>query len=183
MAPRSIDIDGGWGTFLRTEKCSARSSTMRSDQKSAVQSSCLKSAWRDSVIVISSAKVAWADGKGELSRDWDFGRWQSHRRLPRVVSLCRRFPSRDGSASCRSKSCLRSGFLCDAQNVVGGAAYQVLLAQMVARKRLVEANAKVALGETPAALIAPGFAWSDPCAQAVSRGGHMGRGQWRPQAR
>src|SRR6266581_8871916 len=50
------------------------------------------------------------------------------------------------------------GFLCGVQNVVGGAAYQVLLAQMAGRKRLVEANAKVALGETSAALIAPGFA-------------------------
>ncbi|MBA3505447.1 MAG: MFS transporter, partial [Betaproteobacteria bacterium] len=34
------------------------------------------------------------------------------------------------------------GFLCGIQNVVGGAAYQVLLAQMAGRKRLVEANAK-----------------------------------------
>ena len=40
------------------------------------------------------------------------------------------------------------GFLCGMQNVVGGAAYQVLLAQMAGRKRLVEANAKVTLGET-----------------------------------
>ena len=44
------------------------------------------------------------------------------------------------------------------QNVVGGAAYQVLLAQMAGRKRLVEANAKIALGETSAALIGPGLA-------------------------
>jgi MFS family permease len=50
------------------------------------------------------------------------------------------------------------GFLCGAQNVVGGAAYQVLLAQMAGRKRLVEANAKIALGETSAALIGPGLA-------------------------
>ncbi len=50
------------------------------------------------------------------------------------------------------------GFLCGVQNVVGGAAYQVLLAQMAGRKRLVEANAKTALGETSAALIAPGIA-------------------------
>src|SRR5205809_1876549 len=50
------------------------------------------------------------------------------------------------------------GFLCGVQNVVGGAAYQVLLAQMAGRKRLVEANAKVALGETSAALIGPGLA-------------------------
>ena len=50
------------------------------------------------------------------------------------------------------------GFLCGTQNVVGGAAYQVLLAQMAGRKRLVEANAKIALGETSAALIGPGLA-------------------------
>src|SRR6266404_33349 len=50
------------------------------------------------------------------------------------------------------------GFLCGVQNVVGGAAYQVLLGQMAGRKRLVEANAKTALGETSAALIGPGLA-------------------------
>ncbi|HTR57880.1 MAG TPA: MFS transporter [Casimicrobiaceae bacterium] len=50
------------------------------------------------------------------------------------------------------------GFLCGIQNVVGGAAGQVLLAQMAGRKRLVEANAKTALGETSAALIGPGLA-------------------------
>ena len=50
------------------------------------------------------------------------------------------------------------GFLCGVQNVVGGAAYQVLLAQMAGRKRLVEANAKITLGETSAALIGPGLA-------------------------
>ena len=50
------------------------------------------------------------------------------------------------------------GFLCGVQNVVGGAAYQVLLAQMAGRKRLVEANSKIALGETSAALIGPGLA-------------------------
>jgi predicted MFS family arabinose efflux permease len=50
------------------------------------------------------------------------------------------------------------GFLCGVQNVVGGAAYQVLLAQMAGRKRLVEANAKTALGETSAALVGPGIA-------------------------
>ena len=44
------------------------------------------------------------------------------------------------------------------QNVVGGAAYQVLLAQMAGRKRLVEANAKITLGETSSALIGPGIA-------------------------
>jgi len=50
------------------------------------------------------------------------------------------------------------GFLIGVQNVVGGAAYQVLLAQMAGRHRLVEANAKVALGETSAALVGPGLA-------------------------
>jgi len=50
------------------------------------------------------------------------------------------------------------GFLCGVQNVVGGAAYQVLLARMAGRSRLVEANAKVALGETSAALVGPGLA-------------------------
>jgi len=50
------------------------------------------------------------------------------------------------------------GLLCGVQNVVGGAAYQVLLAQLAGRKRLVEANAKTALGETSAALIGPGLA-------------------------
>jgi len=50
------------------------------------------------------------------------------------------------------------GFLCGVQNVVGGAAYQVLLAQMAGRKRLVEANAKITLGETSAALVGPGLA-------------------------
>src|SRR5215468_12339131 len=50
------------------------------------------------------------------------------------------------------------GFFCGVQNVVGGAAYQVLLAQMAGRERLVEANAKVALGETSSALIGPGLA-------------------------
>jgi MFS family permease len=50
------------------------------------------------------------------------------------------------------------GFLCGVQNVVGGAAYQVLLAQLAGRKRLVEANAKIALGETSSALVGPGLA-------------------------
>jgi MFS family permease len=50
------------------------------------------------------------------------------------------------------------GFVCGVQNVVGGAAYQVLLAQMAGRRRLVEANAKVTLGETSSALIGPGLA-------------------------
>ena len=50
------------------------------------------------------------------------------------------------------------GFLCGVQNVVGGAAYQVLIAQMAGRRRLVEANAKITLGETSAALVGPGIA-------------------------
>jgi hypothetical protein len=50
------------------------------------------------------------------------------------------------------------GFFCGVQNVVGGAAYQVLLAQMAGRARLVEANAKIALGETSSALVGPGIA-------------------------
>src|SRR5258708_34079344 len=50
------------------------------------------------------------------------------------------------------------GFFCGVQNVVGGAAYQVLLAQLAGRNRLVEANAKTALGETSAALVGPGMA-------------------------
>jgi MFS family permease len=50
------------------------------------------------------------------------------------------------------------GFFCGVQNVVGGAAYQVLLAQMAGRRRLVEANAKITLGETSAALVGPGLA-------------------------
>jgi len=50
------------------------------------------------------------------------------------------------------------GFLCGVQNVVGGAAYQVLIAQMAGRERLVEANAKITLGETSSALIGPGLA-------------------------
>jgi MFS family permease len=50
------------------------------------------------------------------------------------------------------------GFFCGIQNVVGGAAYQVLLAQMAGRKRLVEANAKISLGETGSALVGPGIA-------------------------
>lgn len=50
------------------------------------------------------------------------------------------------------------GFFCGVQNVIGGAAYQVLLAQLAGRERLVEANAKIALGETSAALVGPGVA-------------------------
>src|SRR5581483_5112408 len=49
-------------------------------------------------------------------------------------------------------------FLCGVQNVVGGAAYQVVIAQMAGRERLVEANAKITLGETSAVLVGPGLA-------------------------
>ena len=48
-------------------------------------------------------------------------------------------------------------FLCGVQNVIGGAAYQVVIAQMAGRERLVEANAKTTLGETSAMLIGPGL--------------------------
>jgi len=50
------------------------------------------------------------------------------------------------------------GFFCGVQNVVGGAAHQVLLVQLAGRQRLVEVNAKIALGETSAALVGPGLA-------------------------
>lgn len=50
------------------------------------------------------------------------------------------------------------GFVCGVQNVIGGSAVQVLLAQMAGRERLVEANAKVSLGEMSSALVGPGLA-------------------------
>lgn len=50
------------------------------------------------------------------------------------------------------------GFFVGVQNVVGGAAHQVVIAQMAGRKRLVEANAKISLGETSASLVGPGLA-------------------------
>jgi len=50
------------------------------------------------------------------------------------------------------------GFFCGVQNVIGGSAYQVLIAQMAGRERLVEATAKITLGETSSALIGPGIA-------------------------
>src|SRR4029453_6560484 len=50
------------------------------------------------------------------------------------------------------------GFFCGVQNVIGGPADQVLLAQLAGRDRLVEANAKIALGETSSALVGPGVA-------------------------
>ena len=63
------------------------------------------------------------------------------RRLAVASSCC---SSSASSAACRTS--------------IGGAAYQVLLAQMAGRKRLVEANAKIALGETSSALVGPGVA-------------------------
>ena len=50
------------------------------------------------------------------------------------------------------------GFFVGVQNVIGGAAHQVAIAQMAGRKRLVEANAKISLGETSSALVGPGLA-------------------------
>ncbi len=50
------------------------------------------------------------------------------------------------------------GFFVGVQNVVGGAAHQVTLAQLAGRRRLVEANAKISLGETSSALVGPGLA-------------------------
>lgn len=50
------------------------------------------------------------------------------------------------------------GFFCGVHNVIGGAAYQVLIVQMAGRTRLVEANAKITLGETSSALVGPGIA-------------------------
>lgn len=50
------------------------------------------------------------------------------------------------------------GFFCGVQNVIGGAAHQVLLANLAGRRRLVEASAKISLGETSAALVGPGLA-------------------------
>jgi len=61
-----------------------------------------------------------------------------------------------GSLSIEILYCV--GFFCGVQNVIGGAAHQVLLAQLAGRKRLVEANAKIALGETSSALVGPGVA-------------------------
>jgi MFS family permease len=50
------------------------------------------------------------------------------------------------------------GFFVGVQNVIGGAAHQVVIAQLAGRKRLVEANAKISLGETSSALVGPGLA-------------------------
>lgn len=50
------------------------------------------------------------------------------------------------------------GFLCGVMNVIGGTAAQVFLANMVGRDRLVEANSKVAFGQTSADLVGPGLA-------------------------
>ena len=51
-----------------------------------------------------------------------------------------------------------AGFMVGAGNAIGGAAAQVLMAQMVGRDRLIEANAKIALGENVAQLTGPGIA-------------------------
>ena len=51
-----------------------------------------------------------------------------------------------------------AGFACGVGNAIGGAAAQVLMAQMVGRDRLIEANAKIALGENVAQLTGPGIA-------------------------
>ena len=51
-----------------------------------------------------------------------------------------------------------AGFAVGTGNAIGGAAAQVLMAQMVGRDRLIEANAKVVLGENAAQLTGPGIA-------------------------
>jgi len=51
-----------------------------------------------------------------------------------------------------------AGFAVGAGNAIGGAAAQVLMAQMVGRDRLIEANAKIVLGENAAQLTGPGLA-------------------------
>ncbi len=51
-----------------------------------------------------------------------------------------------------------AGFAVGAGNAIGGAAAQVLMTQMVGRDRLIEANAKVVLGENAAQLTGPGIA-------------------------
>ena len=62
------------------------------------------------------------------------------------------------------------GFLCGMQNVVGGAAYQVLLAQMAGRKRLVEANAKVDAGRNLGGADRSRYRRrADPCADRAVR--------------
>jgi len=51
-----------------------------------------------------------------------------------------------------------AGFAVGAGNAVGGAAAQVLMTRMVGRDRLIEANAKLVLGENAAQLTGPGIA-------------------------
>ena len=51
-----------------------------------------------------------------------------------------------------------AGFAVGAGNAIGGAAAQVLMTQMVGRDRLIEANAKIVLGENAAQLTGPGIA-------------------------
>ena len=51
-----------------------------------------------------------------------------------------------------------AGFAVGTGNAIGGAAAQVLMAQMVGRDKLIEANAKIVLGENAAQLTGPGIA-------------------------
>jgi MFS family permease len=70
-------------------------------------------------------------------------------------------------------------FLSGGLGVVGGAAQQVLLAAVAGERRLVEANAKIGLGEHSASLIGPGVAgWlvellTAPLAVAVGAASHF----------
>lgn len=50
------------------------------------------------------------------------------------------------------------GFVCGVGNVIGGAAYQVFITQIVGRQNLVEANAKIAVSQSSAELVGPGAA-------------------------
>jgi len=50
------------------------------------------------------------------------------------------------------------GFICGVGNVIGGAAYQVFITQIVGRQNLVEANAKIAVSQSSAELVGPGAA-------------------------
>lgn len=50
------------------------------------------------------------------------------------------------------------GFVCGVGNVIGGAAYQVYITQIVGRQNLVEANAKIAVSQSSAELVGPGAA-------------------------
>lgn len=87
------------------------------------------------------------------------------RKLPIVVAACwgrglalLAIPAAAYAGALSMEMLFAVGFVCGIQNVVGGAAYQVLLAQMAGRERLVEANAKSSLGEMSSALVGPGLA-------------------------